>query len=106
MEVEITWRRILRVWWALIWRNIVAILVSSLLSAGAGFAIGFVLVGFLGISTPVIENVGGVVGLVIGLGISVFPVKFILGRTYGDFRLVLVEAKPESYGDVSPSKAA
>jgi hypothetical protein len=90
MELEITWRRALRIWWSYLWRNLIAIIVAMLLGGIVGFVIGFIL-GSLGISVETIQLITAPIGAVIGLVISVFPLKMILGKDFGEFRLVLVK---------------
>jgi hypothetical protein len=97
MEIEVTWARVIDVWWALLWRGLIALLAAAVAGGVAGFVVGFIL-GMLGTSIPAIRIVCGALGAVLGLLISLFPVKLILGRDFGDFRLALVprEASPES----------
>ncbi|CAM2785124.1 hypothetical protein [Rariglobus hedericola] len=89
-ELEITWPRVLRVWWAYLWRSLIAMLVAMILGGIAGFIIGFCM-GMAGVPTRTIQFVTAPIGALIGLGISIFPIKMILGKNFGKFRLVLVE---------------
>jgi hypothetical protein len=34
MELEVTWKRVLRIWWSLLWRNLAAILISAIFLFG------------------------------------------------------------------------
>jgi hypothetical protein len=54
-----------------------------------GFIIGFILRA-LGASMETIEIVTTPIGFIIGLLISIIPLKMILGMNFGEFRLVLV----------------
>ena len=96
MELEVTWNRAIRVWWSYLWRNLLAILAAMLLGGLAGFFIG-VVTGILGISTETTKLMATVVGAVIGLAISIVPIKLILGKDFGEFRLVLVKNDTGSY---------
>ena len=89
MELEATWPRILRVWWALAWRNLIAIGVAMLIGALVGAVLGFIM-GMLGVAPETIKASLMPVGLLIGLAISVIPVRMVLNRDFGDFRLALV----------------
>lgn len=89
MELDVTWKRVVKVWWSYLWRNIIAIIVAAILGAVAGFVFGFIL-GAAGVAPETIKLVTAPIGGVIGLLISVVPMKLILGKDFGEFRLVLV----------------
>lgn len=56
----------------------------------AGGIIGFIMAMF-GASTTTIQYVAGPIGGVIGLVISIIPLKLILNKNFGEFSLVLVK---------------
>ena len=89
MELEVTWRRVVRVWWAYFWRNLIAIVAAAVLGGILGAVIGAVM-GALGMSITVIQSFSGLIGAALGIALSVVPMKLILGKDFGDFRLVLV----------------
>ncbi len=89
MELEATYRRAVHVWWAFFWRSIIATILGSILSAILGGILGFIM-GFIGFGTGAISFFSGILGFVIGLGISIVPVKLILNKNYGEFELVLL----------------
>lgn len=89
MEVEVTWGRTLRVWWAYLWRSIIAVFVAMLVGAILGFIIGFIM-GFLEAPILATQLVGATVGGIVGLAASVVPMRLILGKDFGEFRLALV----------------
>jgi hypothetical protein len=93
MELEVTWNRAICVWWSYLWRSIIAA------SLGMVFALVIcvivAIVGLtLGLPSLAIQSVGLVLGIVNGLAISVVPIKLILGKDYGEFRLVLLSKAP------------
>lgn len=92
-ELEITWPRAFRIWWSYLWRNLIAIIVAMLLGGIVGFILGFIM-GMFGLPAKTIQLVTTLTGAVIGLGISIIPMKLILGKNFGKFRLVLVEVDP------------
>lgn len=104
MELEITWNRILRVWWSYLWRNLICIVVGMLLGMVVGFIVGFIM-GAMGLPPRVIMCVTAPIGFVIGLAISVVPMKMILGKDYGEFRLVLLakQAEPQAVPVQAPA---
>lgn len=97
IELEVTRSRLLRVWWGYFWRMllasagacIVAIIAGGLIGALLGF--GLHLVGY---DVQAIQTIAGRAGMILGLAVgtafSIIPIKLILGRSFGDFRLVLV----------------
>ena len=91
MELEITWNRALKVWWSYLWRNLIAIICSMLIGGIIGGVIGFIM-GGLGASEETIRLAVTPVGFVIGLAISIIPIKLILGKNFGEFRLVLLQS--------------
>ena len=96
MELEITWGRVIRIWWAYLWRNLIAIIGAMVLGGVFGFIIGAIL-GLLGFSVHTIQIVVMPFGLLAGLVMSVIPLRLILGMNFGDFRLVLIStAAPPS----------
>ncbi|WP_207063822.1 hypothetical protein [Motiliproteus sp. SC1-56] len=90
MELEITWKRAVRVWWSYLWRNLLAIAASAIVGGIIGVALGFIL-SAMGLSSQSIQNITGPIGGVLGLLLSIIPIKMILGKDFGEFRLVLVK---------------
>jgi hypothetical protein len=89
MELEITWNRIWRVWWALVWRNLIMIVIACAVGAILGFVIGLFM-GMMGFTLRTIQFVTAPLGFATGLILSVVPIKLILGKDFGEFRLVLL----------------
>ncbi len=77
-EVELTWGRVGKVWWSLVWRGV-------LFGGLAGFVAGFI-VGLLG-GTPIHVSLAG---LIVGIPIGIWVVKMVFAISYSDFRLALV----------------
>ena len=82
-------------WWSYLWRNLIAIVVSMLIGMVIGAVIGFIL-GAMGVSVRTIQVIVAPIGFVIGLGISIVPLKMILGKDFGEFRLVLLAKQPQT----------
>lgn len=101
IELEITWQRVLRVWWSYLWRNILVMIVSMICGAIVGGIIGFIL-GSFGVSVTVIKIVCAPIGFVIGLVLSVIPMWLILGKDFGEFRLVLAAKNPTPTETAAP----
>lgn len=89
MELEATWGRTVKVWWAYLWRNLVAVLVTAIACGLIGFVIGFA-GAMLGADESFMKIFAGVIGFVIGLSISTVPIKMILNKNFGEFRLALI----------------
>jgi hypothetical protein len=67
--------------------------------------VGFVAGIFLrltGVSPEAMRLAAGLLGGVIGLGMSVVPFKFILGKDFGAFRLVLLAPSRVTVADLRP----
>jgi len=99
--VEITFRRLLRIWWALLWRNVVATACCMVAGGGVGFVVGYFL-GSMGVPTGVIQILWGALGAILGFTCTFVPVWWVLGKDFGEFRLVLVA---KDGGDPSPLPA-
>jgi hypothetical protein len=90
VELEITWGRIIRVWWAFAWRNLILIFVSMLIGGIFGTVAGFV-GALLGFSLEAIQMVVVPISFLIGVAISVVPFKLLLGKDFKGFKLVLIQ---------------
>jgi hypothetical protein len=87
-ELEITWERVLSVWWLIVWRGVVGAL-------SIGFVVGFILgaiMGAAGVPLETIQSVSSIVGLVIGLVWGIVVTWMALLKQYKGFRLALVPA--------------
>ena len=93
MELEITWGRTFRVWWAYLWRNLLFIALSVVAGFVLGAIIGFILAAF-GASAKTIQLVVTPLSFILGMVISVIPLKMILGKNFGEFRVALVKNEP------------
>jgi len=90
MELEVTWGRAMRVWWAYLWRKLIAIIGGTILGAILSAILGFVL-GAAGMAPDAVRRAGLVVGVIMGgLLVSIVPIRLILGKNFGEFRLVLL----------------
>ncbi len=89
MELEVTWGRTARVWWAYLWRNLIAVAAGSLVGIVLGAILGFIL-GAAGARAETIRLAVFPIGAVVGLLVSIVPIRLILGMNFGEFRLVLL----------------
>jgi len=89
MELEVTWGRATRVWWAYLWRNLIAIMGGTLLGAILGALLGFVL-GAAGVPSDAARRATLAIGAMLGLLTSIVPIRLILGKNFGEFRLLLL----------------
>lgn len=103
MELEITWSRAIRVWLAWLWRFLIALIVASAIVIVLGFVTGPIVVPLmvrLGFQDGTIRQSGAIFAYVFGsvayLLAFIVPLKAILGKKLGTFRLVLLgEDKPD-----------
>ena len=85
-EVELTWKRMIKVWWLITWRSGVG---AVLLGAVAGFIIGFI-GAMAGISGAVSQMMATFAGAALGSVWAVFVVRSAFKKRFGDFRIALV----------------
>jgi ABC-type nitrate/sulfonate/bicarbonate transport system permease component len=98
--LDASFGQVFRIWWALVWRTVFALLCATLLAAGVAFSSALL----LGMLAAVLRLAPGTVDrltqfLATGLGVAMFPVssllavRSILGKHFKGFRLVLLELK-------------
>jgi hypothetical protein len=93
MELEVTWGRATRVWFAYFWRNLLALGGGLILGGLLGFVLGM-LWQAAGVPPEMGQKVSMLVGAVVGLAVSIIPIRLILGKDFGEFRLVLLANHP------------
>ena len=93
MELDVTWKRAARVWLAYLWRNMLAIIAAMILGGIVGGIFAFIL-SMLGVPQEIIMFIVSPIAFVSGIGISIIPIKLILNKDFGEFRLVLIENAP------------
>jgi len=86
VEVAITWDKVTKVWWSLVWR-------SLLFGFIAGFVAGFI-IGFIGaiahIDISITRPLCVIGGLLTGIPVGFWVIKYVLNIRYKDFRIALV----------------
>jgi len=90
MELETTFGRTTKVWWAYFWRSIVAGIGSTLVGVIVGGILGFLL-GLTGIPQALIQYTVFFTQVVIGIAASILVMKIILEKSFGNFRLALID---------------
>lgn len=88
MELEVTWSRVVKIWWAFAWRNIVAIAAGVIGGAILGMILGFIFLK-LGVPAETTKTIVMILGVVLGLVISIIPIKMVLKKDFGEFKIVL-----------------
>ena len=110
MEVEVTWRRVNRIWWSYLWRIIIVGFVLLFFSMCISSAVVLIIVlplKQLGLSKTVAGNSAFVIGFVFGIIseiiAAVIALKWTLRKDFGEFRIVLVAKKndKEPYENVT-----
>lgn len=99
MELELTTKRLLRIWWAYFWRSVVTMLGAMLISGIIGFFAALILQIF-GVSLESAQLPLQVLGGAIGLVMTIIPIQLMLENDFGEFRLVL-----RSNDDALPAQA-
>jgi hypothetical protein len=104
MELDVTWYRAICVWWSYLWRSIIAAFFGIVVALANCIVV--TIVGLtIRLPSPAIQAVGLLLGIVIVLATSVVPIKLILGKDYGEFRLVLL-SKTQSERSAKDSASA
>lgn len=94
MEIlEVTWKRVFQVWWAYLWRNVLITIFGMI----AGMLIGFV-IGCLGVALQIqpatLRPIIFIICFLIGLFLSAVPMKMILRKEFGEFKICLIRKGP------------
>lgn len=89
MELEVTWGRSARVWWAYLWRNLIAVFAGGVLGGILGGVLGAVM-SAAGLPPDVSRRAALAIGVLVGLAVSIVPIRLVIGKDFGEFRLVLV----------------
>ncbi len=87
--LEMTWARVLTIWWAYLWR---AVLAGFIVGLVIGFIIG-VMAGVMGTYQTNPAGVGSIIsifGALAGAVTSVYMLKRVLAKQFKDFRIVLI----------------
>lgn len=92
MEIAPTWSHVARIWWALLWRGVLVMIATAIAGFVIGAVLGFLL-GMLGAALATVQVICGVVGALLGLAGSLLPIRLVLGKDFGTFRLVLVSSE-------------
>jgi len=84
-KLDVTWKRAIKVWWALCWRGI-------LYTVAITFPIGIVL-GVVAALVGEVEHArayGRLLGMILGVPIGIWVVRIILNKQFSDFQIVLM----------------
>jgi len=89
MELVVTWKRLLRIWWAYLWRSLITILGAGVISFFIGLFTGLVLQ-YFGVNVNEARLPLQIMGGAIGLFMSVIPLQLVLEKDFGEFRIALL----------------
>ena len=92
--VEVTWRRVFKVWWCLAWRAALITFAGSLM---LGFALGIV-GAVIGMPTDLIKFAATVMSYVVATAVFIIVLWRILDqrKSFSDFRISLIEKEQSS----------
>ena len=85
-DLELTWSRVLAVWWLIIWRTAI---LGSIALLVLGLILGFVL-GALGVDRATLNLVGQIFGMAVYAFTILVTLRMALKKRYGGFRIALV----------------
>jgi hypothetical protein len=93
LELEITWARAVRVWWALMWRSLLAMPLGAAVGCFVGAVMGFI-GHLLGLPQQdvlfFIRIVTAPLGLGLGSLVGLWATWTVLRKRYSEFRIALV----------------
>jgi hypothetical protein len=96
--LEVTKSRLIKIWWAFLWRFSLSVLAAVICSFIIGAVIGGVLgtvIHFSGYDianfSAQLEMTGYVIGILVYLAFTIIPVYYLLNKKFGDFSLILVK---------------
>ena len=93
-ELEITWGRVLKVWWLIVWRYTIGGLILTIVGGLiAGSVMALIGSSFSNAPRQLAGALGGISIVISSLIWSVFVVRMALRKSYSEFRLALL-AKP------------
>ena len=84
-ELDVTWKRVLSVWWLSMWRGLVGGVILGGLFGG--------IVGVAAVAAGKPDSAaywGEIFGIVVGVVWGFFVIKMALRKKYSEFRIVLV----------------
>ena len=84
--VQVTWLRVFKVWWSLLWRGLLSIFLAA---AGLGYILGFFM-GLVKVEPEIIKAVCIIVGYIVSIPIGIAVTKLVLKIHYSDFRVALI----------------
>lgn len=90
-EMEVTFARAARIWWAWLWRTL---LVTVLASVALGLLVGLsarLLPGLFSTAPGAITHLGRIAGGLFGCVIGIGMMRYILRRSFGGFRVALIK---------------
>ena len=85
-ELPVTWKRVFKVWWLLLWRTFV----FSLLGGGLFGAITGIIGSLMGMDDAFISGLATVVGYVVGNVVFLLMLNMAFRKRFKGFRLAMV----------------
>jgi|GEM_PF-544480 len=96
--LEVTKSRLIKIWWAFLWRFSLSVLGALICSFIVGAIIGGILgtvIHFSGYDianySAHLEMTGYVIGVLVYLAFTIIPVYYLLNKKFGNFSLILVK---------------
>jgi len=88
-ESDLTWSRVVRIWWLILWRTLVGGFILGLL-----FNILAIIVGEVSsTSFSIVSVVGRIGGGILGVIWGIVALRMALRKEYRDFRIALVSTR-------------
>ena len=84
-KLEVTWWRATKIWWSLLWRSMLYVV---LISIPIGFFIG-IIAAALNI-TDQMAPYYNLIGAIIGIPVGICVIKIVLSKQFSDFQIILI----------------
>ncbi|MBI5521817.1 MAG: hypothetical protein HY910_04240 [Desulfarculus sp.] len=107
MEAEKSWGNVVRVWWAYAWRSFLMMIVAFIIHLVLNLII--VIVGnSFELPPRLVTGFDFLVKCAVFLSLSIVPMRLIMGKDFGHFRLVMLTKEPPApvAGQASPTPQA
>ena len=90
--VEVTWLRVIKIWWSLAWRSGLLLIVVGIL---VGLVLGL-LAPVMGLTEGGVEMTAAIVNIFLSILIGVAVLMTLFNTRWSDFRLVLVSLNEDA----------
>jgi hypothetical protein len=89
-EIELTWVRIVKMWWLMLWRGLLIILPVSFVAGATIGAVSVILNAPFAHDPAKMRLAGQIAGMLVSIPVYLLVLRMALRKKYRDFRLAAV----------------